>query len=110
MQIPYGNEAIVATEKIRDYLLPPIHPIGRYKAAFFRDLGYAQANWRELERSIRTLLLKEALLLNSTECGQKFSIAGSISGPNGRVATIATVWIIFTGERAPRFVTAYPED
>lgn len=50
MQLPNSESAIVPEEKLRDYLLSPTHPIGRYKASFFHDLGYEQVNWQELER------------------------------------------------------------
>ncbi len=33
----------------------------------------------------------------------------ALSGPNGRSAGIVSIWIILVGEKAPRFVTAYPE-
>jgi Domain of unknown function (DUF4926) len=44
-----SSKAVIAPEKLRDYLLSPTHPIGRYKALFFRTLGYDQTNWRQLE-------------------------------------------------------------
>jgi hypothetical protein len=48
--------------------------------------------------------------MNITEYGIKYSISGSITGPNGRSANVVSVWIILTGEDVPRFVTAYPEE
>jgi len=41
--------AIIAPEKLRDYILSTAHPIGRYKSAFFRSLGYTQVHWQQLE-------------------------------------------------------------
>ncbi len=40
--------AMIPVEKVRDYLPSPNHSIGRYKAAFFRSLGYDQADWETL--------------------------------------------------------------
>ncbi|HEY2463314.1 MAG TPA: hypothetical protein VGI32_04600 [Steroidobacteraceae bacterium] len=102
--------AVVSPEKLRDYLLSPTHPIGRYKAQFFGSLGYDQNNWQTLDRDLRALLLSSAEPLQATKYGQKYAVAGSITGPNGRVAEIVAVWIILAGEEMPRFVTAYPKD
>jgi hypothetical protein len=101
---------VIAPEKLRDYLLPPIHPIGRYKALFFRTLGYDQTSCQQLETDLRSLASLPAESLESTEHGTKYAIIGRLAGLNGRVAEIVTVWIILAGEDAPRFVTAYPKD
>lgn len=45
MKLPERDRAIIDAEKLRDYLLSPSHPVGRFKAAFFASLGYTQANW-----------------------------------------------------------------
>jgi hypothetical protein len=102
--------AIVSADKLRDYLLSSAHPIGRYKSTFFRSLGYAQEQWQVLERDLRAVLSNEAHVSGATEYGQKFTVRGVLSGPNGRTAAIVSVWIILSGEQAPRFVTAYPEE
>lgn len=101
--------AVVPAEKLRDYLLSSAHPIGRYKSMFFRSLGYTQDQWQVLERDLRAHLSNEARSAGVTEYGRKFSVSGPLSGPNGRSAGVVTLWIILTGERTPRFVTAYPE-
>jgi uncharacterized protein DUF6883 len=102
--------AIVSADKLRDYLLSSAHPIGRYKSAFFRSLGYAQDQWHVLERDLRAVLSNEAQPAGVMEYGQKFTVRGALLGPNGRSAGIVSVWIILTGETAPRLVTVYPED
>jgi uncharacterized protein DUF6883 len=105
-----ARAAIIPTDKLRDYLLSSTHPIGRYKSAFFRSLGYAQDNWHVLESDLRATLSNAALPLNAAEYGQKFAVRGALTGPNGRSGRIVTVWIILTGDPTPRFVTAYPEE
>jgi hypothetical protein len=105
-----AHAAIISTDKLRDYLLSSTHPIGRYKSAFFRSLGYAQEDWPVLERDLRETLSSEALSLGSVEYGQKFGVRGTLTGPNGRSGRIVTVWIILSGELTPRFVTAYPQE
>jgi hypothetical protein len=43
-----------------------------------------------------------------TPFGAKYLIEGQISGPTGTAAAIRSVWFVESGERGPRFVTAYP--
>jgi len=102
--------AIVSADKLRDYLLSSAHPIGRYKSTFFRSLGYAPEQWQVLERDLRAVLSNEAQPSGVTKYGQKLTVRGALSGPNGRSAGIVSIWIILLGEKAPRFVTAYPEE
>jgi hypothetical protein len=108
--LPNPSKAVIAPEKLRDYLLSPTHPIGRYKALFFRTLGYDQTSWQELESQLRSLLARPAEPLESTKYGTKYAIIAPLTGLNGRMAEIVTVWIILAGEETPRFVTAYPKD
>jgi hypothetical protein len=103
--------AVIPAEKLRDYLLSPSHPIGRYKSSFFRSLGYGQEQWPVLERDLRAMLLNnDASPAGVTEYGQKFLISGLLTGPNSDSAGIISVWIILTAETVARFVTAYPEE
>jgi hypothetical protein len=76
----------------------------------FRTLGYDQTSWQQLESDLRSLASLPAEPLESTEYGTKYAIIGPLTGLNGRVAEIVTVWIILAGEAVPRFVTAYPKD
>lgn len=103
-----ATAAAIPAEKLRDYLLSPVHPIGRYKSAFFRSLGYSQDQWQVLERDLRLHLSNEARSVGITEYGQKFSVSGPLSGPNGRSADLVSMWIILANEKIPRFITAYP--
>ena len=110
MVLPNSLTAVIAPERLRDYLLSPLHPIGRYMALFFRTLGYDQTSWQQLETDLRSLASLPAEPLESTEYGTKYAIFGPLAGLNGRVVEIVTVWIILAGEAVPRFVTAYPKD
>ncbi|MFI5307497.1 MAG: DUF6883 domain-containing protein [Polyangiales bacterium] len=42
MKIPGAELAIVDPEKVRDYLLSPTHPVGKFKSVFFAALGYTE--------------------------------------------------------------------
>jgi len=104
------QKAIIPQEKVKNYLLSPVHPVGRHKARFFYSLGYTQNNWESLENDLRKLDISQAEMTGETEYGTKFEIRGSIKGPGGRTANIITGWIILHGEEVTRFVSAYPED
>lgn len=96
--------------KIEGYLLSPAHLVGRHKQVFFRSLGYAQSEWRVLERDIRAFASRDARTTDTTKYGQKYEVRGAITGPKGHTASIVTAWIVRAGEDFPRFLTAYPED
>ena len=97
--------------KLRDYLLSPTHPLGRFKARFFDALGFSASQWQELESALRIQhLTQEAEAAAGVEAGQKFTIQAILTGPNGQSTPVVSVWFIRTGETAPRFVTAYPGD
>jgi hypothetical protein len=109
MQLPQADSATIAPEKIRDYLLSPSHPVGRFKANFFSELGFSQDLWQELEGQIRVHAQSGDVALGSaSEYGQKYIVRGDLRGPSGRTARILSVWIVRRGDTVPRFVTAYP--
>ncbi|HYU32831.1 MAG TPA: hypothetical protein VEW48_11770 [Thermoanaerobaculia bacterium] len=109
MKLPGADRAIVDEAKVRDYLLSPEHPIGRFKAAFFASVGYTRQDWEWLRQEFVSIAASEdATLGQSNAFGQKYEVRGRIEGPKGRRFEIVTVWIVLRGESVPRFVTAYP--
>jgi hypothetical protein len=108
MKLPNPERAIIAPEKIRDYLLSPDHPVGRFKARLFRAMGYRREAWQRLESDIRSLLDREAIMKEKTVYGQKYEIKGEVTTPSGRVLRLTSAWIITDDSAVPRFITAYP--
>jgi len=109
MTLPGGGRLILDRAKTRDYLLSRNHPIGRFKANFFRSLGYSDLSPERLEEDIRELVAKaEAIPRDGTAYGRKYEVRGSLKGPSGRQAEVVTIWIVLNGEDVPRLVTAYP--
>lgn len=109
MKVPGIGKAVVDDRKLIEYLLAEGHPAGRAKARFFRSLGFS----KETAGELRTALVahandNEISSSIETRFGSKYVIDGSLRGPTGDVATVRAVWFIETGERHPRFVTAYP--
>ena len=108
MKLPGIERAVVEQAKIRDYLLSEAHPVGRFKAPVFRQVGYSLEHWEVLADDLRRLVSdNDGNATSSNRYGQKFEVRGSLKGPNGETLNLATVWIILNGEDFLRFVTAY---
>lgn len=110
MNLPGAERAVVADEKVRDYLLSPVNPRARGKAAFFRALGFDESNWVRLRDALLEIARNGTAGQGQlSEFGAKYEIRATLSGPSGRQATVKTIWIIDAGDDIPRFVTAHPD-
>ena len=56
MKLPNARLALVAREKISDYLLNAAHPDNGGKAEFFDSLGFRRDEWEVLARAFRALV------------------------------------------------------
>jgi hypothetical protein len=109
MKLPEAQRAVIASAKIRDYLLSTSHPVGRFKAPFFARLGYTDADWQRLEQDLLALAGSgDAEPGRESPYGQKYEIRGTLNGPSGRSASVLTVWIVRFESDVPEFVTAFP--
>jgi hypothetical protein len=108
VKLPYGDTAIVPTEKITEYLLNPSHEVGTAKAAFFTRFGFR----RDVPHVLEYALLDLARTVEMTEMifkfGRKYVGRGRLSCPDGRHVDIITVWVLRDNRPPPFFVTAYP--
>lgn len=110
MQLPNAERAEVPPEKLRSYLLSGSHPVGRFKARFFRAFGYTSENWEAFAEVLQSIArFGDAEEVRSPH-GRKFRIPAELSGPDGVRARILTIWILSSEESPPRFVTACPEE
>lgn len=108
MKMPNYTDAVVPIEKVTNYLLSFSHPRGSMKAKWFALLGYSYEEPSELAKSLLALANQEVLKSEENSYGTKYVIVGNITGPNGRSAEIATIWMLTTGNSLPKLVTAYP--
>ena len=109
MHLPHINEAHVPEAKLSGYLLAADHASGRSKALFLNRLGFRRDQPDVLRRALLQHAADNAVSsVQLTPFGAKYLIEGRISGPTGTAAPIRSVWFVETGERRPRFVTAYP--
>jgi len=104
------QRAIIEPAKLRDYVLSPSHPVGRFKATFLAALGYSRDEWPTLADDLRTQhLVHEAEHIETTVFGAKYRIVAPLAGPAGRAVAVVSIWIVRCGEQEPRLVTLYPE-
>jgi hypothetical protein len=109
MHLPNAEQTTVDASKVRDYLLSTDHPIGRFKAAFFRSLGFSVTDWPALQRALVVHgQTGDAAPEAPSPYGQKFRVQGMLQGPAGRTALVVSVWIVRPGVVSPHFVTAFP--
>ena len=107
--LPNAKESVIESSKIRDYLLSPSHPVGRFKSVVFTALGYTQDDWHILrDHLLKLAMTAQAKRGQFSEYGQKYEVSGQLVGPSGRAAYFTTVWLLRSDETAPRFITAYP--
>ena len=109
MTLPRADAAVIERAKLVDYLLSPVHPVGRFKARFFSRLGFVADRWTEFEAALRAQHLSQDAEPGRTEPhGQLFTIRAILTGPAGESAVVLSVWFLPAGSSQPRFVTAYP--
>jgi hypothetical protein len=109
VRLPNADRAIVEDAKVRDYLLSPSHPVGRFKAVFFVALGFSADQWELLRDALLDLArASDAKPGLPSPFGLKFEIRAILQGPSGRQADLVTVWMVSNGKDFPHFVTAYP--
>jgi hypothetical protein len=110
VRIPNADLAIIAIEKLRDYLLDPEHPAGGSKAVLLITMGYQRSDPMRLEGDLRDQhLTREFESTNADEYGTRYEIHASMLTPKGRSVTFRSIWQIDTGTDRPRLITLYPD-
>lgn len=109
MKLPNLDRAVVRAEKISNYLLSAAHPIGRHKARFFGLFGFSRAAPEALIQAlIAHAKSNDALAVERTAFGTRYTIDGALNSPDGRNPRLRVIWFIESGGDIPNFVTAYP--
>jgi hypothetical protein len=111
MRLPDAQRAVVEDAKVRDYLLAPEHPVGRFKARVFTAAGYHALHWQRLQDDLRLLARSiDVTLARRDAFGDHFVGVGALAAPSGRPLPVVTVWLISSAGAAPRLITAYPHE
>jgi hypothetical protein len=79
--LPNVDIAVVEDAKVRDYLLSPTHPVGRFKSVFFIALGFAPDRWEALRDALLELARAgDAVPGQARPFGLKFEIRATFWG------------------------------
>jgi hypothetical protein len=109
MRLPQRQNVNIPEDKIRKYLLSSIHPFGRHKAFFFKNMGFNSEHWETIVSAIRDHAQhSEVARVDATEFGTRYVVEGQLQTPNGRNPVVRVVWFVEKGDTQPRLVTAYP--
>src|SRR5260370_17688829 len=89
------QRAVIDPAKLRDYVLSPAHPVGRFKAVFFAALGYLRDEWPTLADDLRTQhLAQQAERVETNAFGTKYRIVAPLTGPPSPTAAVASLCIL----------------
>lgn len=110
-RLPNAEQAWVAPEKTRDYLLDIGHPDGGSKADFFLRFGFTRERWEVFAEALRAHALdNEIISTRETSYGTHYVVDGSLETPDGRNPRVWTVWELTPDSEVPRLITAYPRE
>ena len=100
------KDAIIAVEKIRDYLLKPLEIDD--KSGFLAIGGYRREYYERLLHDIREQLLPgEGRFQMPTSFGDRFELDGVLTGPSGDPLFVTTIWQL-SPRGTWRFITLFP--
>ncbi|HEX8734437.1 MAG TPA: hypothetical protein VF721_03890 [Pyrinomonadaceae bacterium] len=109
MKLPNHDKAIIAREKIVDYLLSFVHKDGRSKAEFFTRFGFTVEHWEVLADALKFHAAEHEVIKTETSpFGMRYIIEGELSTPDRRNPSVRSVWFIENDSDAPHLATAYP--
>jgi hypothetical protein len=98
----------IAPEKLTRYLL--VWRKHNDKSQWLAQAGYTLKNWRTLEEDLRRQILSlEAKPTEHTRYGQMYEIAGELTGPNGKILAVRTIWMTETMTAVTKFITIFPD-
>jgi len=96
-------------EKLTKYLLNPDHAVGKFKAKYFKNLGYTLENWKDLASELK-FDIEKAEKEEITRFGaQPYTQNIKINSADGKSSSIIkTGWELKEGMSEIDFITAYP--
>jgi hypothetical protein len=103
-----SQDAVISEAKMANYLLR--RQPENDKSAFLALAGYTAARADRLTKDIRALILsQDAEFEKSTEYGDKYRIRGILTGPNGRILRVVSIWMVENETGRTKFVTLFPD-
>jgi hypothetical protein len=84
MKLPNPEHAVIAPDKLVQYLLNIEHKRGGHKARVLGDFGYRVAQWQQLQSDIRRFHLQaDVETVRQTPYGTRYEIRAPLQTPNG---------------------------
>ncbi len=109
LHLPGADKAVVARQRIVDYLLNIDHTDGTSKAKFFLGRGFTADSWNKFSDALlthgRTNTVKK---VTEDKWGVRFRVECTLVTPDGSNPCIRTVWLLETNAKFPRLITAHP--
>ena len=110
MKMPNAENAVIASEKLRNYLLNPDHRRGGSKAKLLLSMGFQEDQWRQLDAALREQhLTADAEESEENDYGTCYAIVAELTGPDRRTIPFRSIWQIDRGTDYPRLITIYQE-
>jgi hypothetical protein len=110
MKLPNRERAVIAADKLIEYLLNVEHKRGGTKARLLGQFGYARESWQKLETDIRLYHLDaEVDVVRLALYGLRYEIRAPLQTPSGRLLVVRTIWQIDEGTDFPRLITLFPD-
>jgi hypothetical protein len=110
--LPNLERAVVAVEKLRDYILNMDHPLGRHKAIVFKSMLSIERHHARILAEIIRGTLGRALAKRGQvdEFGERWATYHEIIGLGGQSAIVTVAWMFKTEEPdVPVLVSSYIE-
>jgi hypothetical protein len=110
MKLPNPERAVIAPEKLVQYLLNTEHRRGGHKARVLLNFGYHVDSWQQLHTDIlRFHLHADVEVMRQTPYRTRYEIRAPLQTPSGRMLTVRTVWQMDDGTDFPRLLTLFPD-
>lgn len=109
-RLPQGAGAVVKRDKALRYLLDPGHEDGGAKARRFREaLGYRREDFERLREDLRLAAASGAVVgcRPARLSGLTWTVDLQVTGPNGRTATVRSLWHSLAPGATPRLTSAW---
>ena len=103
-----SEDVVIPEDKLIRYLLLPREE--NDTCQFLSIAGYTLATWEVLARDLYDLAKTQAISdMVISAYGIKWEVPGTLTGPNGQVFYVVTIWIILEASGETRFVTLFPD-
>lgn len=106
MKLPLDSR--IAREKITNYLLRwrPEND----KSRFVGQAGYKFEEWEILAEDLRKQILPlDAHFIELTPYGEMYEIRCGLTGPNGVLLNVVTIWMVEHATGQTKFITLFPD-